>query len=70
MDQALGQIIFTRPPNDSVFIRERWNPHYLTRNDRQLIVKALREIADAMDLDEFEHKGYKRYFKPAEESSK
>jgi len=43
-------------------IRQGWNPSSLDRTDREWIAKALREIADHIDCDEFEDvRKYKHY---------
>ena len=62
MNNADGTIRFERMLGGVLAIRQGWNPSSLDRSDREWIAKALREIADHIDRDEFEDvRKYKHY---------
>lgn len=50
---SVGQIRFVAELDGGITARQNWNPRMLDKNERRQIAKELREIAEAMDRDEF-----------------
>ena len=67
-DQNLGYIRFVRQTDGWMGLGQHWNPSQITRDERDSIAQVLREIADAIDRDEFEDKNELKHF-PCVEST-
>lgn len=62
MERSDGTIRFERLPNGGLAVWQGWNPSLLDRDERDLIVRELRSIADHIERDEFEDgRKYKHY---------
>lgn len=62
----LGHVQFVRQQDGCLAVAQGWKPSRISLDEREESAKALREIADAMDRDEFEVNEKYRYFKPTE----
>ena len=62
----LGHVQFVRQQDGCLAVAQGWKPFRMSREERDETAKALREIADAMDRDEFEINQEYWHFEPME----